>query len=195
MCSPTQLGFDHAAARDLGARVMAIGHEYGYAYWVMLGSSYTTAAEPDSAPDPAFLEHTVATLRVMGQQAFVPSHLSRLAELYADVGDLGQALDVIEAALENVHKTGEMLHLPELLRQRASYLLVLGEVDDAVADLEEAVRVATEQGATVTRLRAAIAAAEIPEPQRPAAWRSTLEAALGAAPLAREVASARRLLG
>ncbi len=190
-----RFGGDHAAARDLGFRVMAIGHEYGYAYWVTLGSSYATTTEPDAAPDPAFLEQVIATLRLMGQQAFVPSYLARLAELYAEDGELDRALDLTREALENVHKSGETVHLPELLRQRASYLVALGEVEDGVADLGEALRVATEQGAAVSRLRAAIAVAELSEPHRPDGWRSALEAAAGDAPLAREVASARTLLG
>ncbi len=78
----------------------------------------------------------------------------------------------------------------------ASHKLELGKVEDAVADLEEAFARGDRTGcAAVARLRTAIAAAQLPEPQRSVAWRSALEAALDAAPLAPEVASARRLLG
>ena len=50
-------------------------------------------------------------------------------------------------ALEVVHKTGEDLHLPELLRQRARYPLARGaDPATAVADLPEAVRIATRAG-------------------------------------------------
>jgi hypothetical protein len=43
-----------------------------------------------------------------------------------------------------------------------------------VADLTEAVRIATAQGARVSRLRAALDLARLPAPSRPAQWRTLL---------------------
>jgi hypothetical protein len=85
---------------------------------------------------------------------------------------------VIEQALEIVHKTGEELHRPELLRLRAVYSLAQGDDGaEAAADLAEAIRVASEQGARVARLRAALELARLPDDARPADWRSLLEEA------------------
>ena len=68
------------------------------------------------------------------------------------------------------HRTGEHLHLPELLRQRAETRLAHGaEPGDGVADLTEAARVAGEQGALVARLRAAGARPTCPRRHRPPA--------------------------
>jgi hypothetical protein len=65
-----------------------------------------------------------------------------------------------------------------LLRQRAAYTLAGGrDTDEAVADLREAVYVATEQGARVARLRAALKLARLPESLRPKGWRIMLEEA------------------
>ncbi len=171
---------EHDASRLLGAEVVGIGQVYGYAYWMMLGSSYVITAEPGGEPDPEFLEQTIATLRLMGQEAFAASNLAYLAHLNSEAGKLDVAHELIEQALEAVHKTGENVHLPELLRQRAVYSLAGGGDDrEAAADLTEAMRVASEQGARVARLRAAIGLARLPEAVRPHDWRSMLIEARG----------------
>ena len=90
-------------------------------------------------------------------------------------GDVARADELIDEALAVVDKTGEDLHLPELLRQRALYALARGDdPGGAVADLTEAVRIATEQGARVARLRAAVQLARVPPEARPADWRAVL---------------------
>ena len=103
-------------------------------------------------------------------------------------------------ALEVVYKTGEHLHLPELLRQRAEYTLARGDrpASEAVADLEEAILVASEQGAHVARLRAAVALARLPQDLRPADWRDILSTARSVVPAALvsdDTAAADDLLG
>ena len=167
---------DRHEARTLGAEVVGIGQEHGYAYWTMLGSSYlagTSLAEPDRA----FLEQVIVTLRAMGQEAFAASNLAALAELVDADGDVDAAYELIEQALQVVQKTGEHLHLPDLLRRRAAYTVVRGGLaSEAANDLREAIDVATAQGALVTRLRAAVALAHLPE-GRPEDWRVVLAAA------------------
>lgn len=173
----------HDASRLLGAEVVGIGQVYGYAYWTMLGSSYVTTDKPGGAPDRRFLEENIAALRLMGQEAFVASNLAYLAHLSRAEGDADKAHQLIGEALEVVHKHGEFLHLPELLRLRAVYGLARGgDPEEAVADLTEAVRVAREQGARVARLRAAVDMARLPAEHRPATWRADLEEAKNALP-------------
>lgn len=173
----------HDASRLLGAEVVGIGQVYGYAYWMMLGSSYVSTAEPGGEPDPEFLEQTIATLRLMGQEAFAASNLAYLAHLSAQVGEIDRAHQLIEEALEVVHKAGENVHLPELLRLRAVYSLGRGSDEkEAAADISEAMRVASEQGAWVARLRAAIELARLPEAIRPHDWHSLLLEARGEVP-------------
>ena len=170
----------HDASRLLGLEVVGIGQAYGYAYWMMLGSLYVTTADPGGEPDDEFLEQTIATLRLMGQEAFAASSLAHLAHLNAEDDELGRAHELIEEALEVVYKTGENVHLPELLRLRAVYSLARGGDEvEAVADLTEAMRVASEQGARVARLRAGIELARLPEAVRPHDWRILLTQARG----------------
>lgn len=189
---------DHDAARLLGAEVVGIGQAYGYLYWITLGSSYLTTTEEAGRPDPAFLEQIVATLRLMGQEAFAASNLAYLADLADEAGDPGRALGFVDEAIDIVHKTGENLHLAALLRRRAGYSGALGgRIEDVVTDLTEACRVATEQGARVERLRSAIAMAGLPEMDLPVQWRTWLEEARAEMPAdsgIREIADADALL-
>jgi hypothetical protein len=114
----------------------------------------------------------------MGQEAFAASNLGYLAQLHAAAGEIDRAQDVVAEALDVVRKSGEHVHLPQLLRQRGVYTLVGGgDTDEVVEDLREAMHVATEQGARVGRLRAALELARLPESVRPKYWRIMLEEA------------------
>jgi class 3 adenylate cyclase/tetratricopeptide (TPR) repeat protein len=169
---------DDNACWQLGAEVVAIGQEYGYVFWTTLGSTYIVTGTPGGEQHREFLQESVATLRLMGQEAFAASNLGYLAQLHAAAGEIDRAQDLVAEALDVVRKSGEHVHLPELLRQRAVYTLAGGgDTDEAVEDLREAERVATEQGARVARLRTALELACLPESFRPRYWRIVLEEA------------------
>ncbi len=189
---------DRDASQQLGTEVLSIGMEYGYAYWMLLGTSYVGTPTPGTGPDVGYLEQNVATLRAMGQLAFSASHLAFLAQLTAEGGDPDRAAELVDEAIEVVHKTGEYLHLPELLRQHGELTLArFGDTEQAVTDLVEAVALATEQGARVSRLRAAVALAQLTPEARPTDWRTLLAEARADVPAAldiAEVASADALL-
>jgi tetratricopeptide (TPR) repeat protein len=190
---------DHDAARELGAQVVALGRQHGYVYWISLGSAYLAADAPGHRADRAFVEQAIATLRLMGHEAFVASALAYLAQLYALADDVERADELIDEGLAVVDKTGEDLHRPELLRQRALYALARGASPaHAVADLTDAVRIATGQGARVARLRAAVQLARIPPEARPTDWRTVLADARADLPPSMstvETAAADELLG
>ena len=175
---------DQEAAWRLGAEVVAIGREHGYTFWATVGSAYAATEPPGGEAHRAYLEQVIATLRLMGQESFAAAHLGYLAQLHAAAGHPNRAMELVDEALESVHKTGEYLHLPELLRQRAGYSRDQGRPDslDAVADLMEAEAVAAEQGAAVARLRAAVGIAGLPGPSRPQGWRAMLTEARSALP-------------
>ncbi|HET6668064.1 MAG TPA: hypothetical protein VFG98_12365, partial [Intrasporangium sp.] len=174
------VGDDEAAWRS-GAEVVAIGEEHGYAFWTVIGSAYSLAGTPGSQTHRDQIEGAVGRLRLMGQESFSAAHLGYLGRLYADAGEPDRALEFVAQAVDAVHKTGEGIHLPELLRQRARYTLARGgDAGDAVADLDQAVQTATEQDARVERLRAALDIASLPHELRPADWRHTLAAARAA---------------
>ena len=170
---------DHEAARLLGAEVVGIGQSYGYAYWMLLGSSYVSSGSPGGEPDKEFIEQTIENLRLLGQEAFAASNLAYLAVVHSEEGDPERSVSLIDEALEVVHKTGEHLHLPELLRNRTRYALAAGERSERVVeDLGQAIEIADRQGARLARLRAAVDLARLPEELRPSDWDEVLRSAV-----------------
>jgi hypothetical protein len=166
---------DQEESWRLGDEVVAIGREHGYVFWTTLGACYSAVQPPGGPAHREQLRRSVAALRVMGQEAFTAAHFGYLGRLEAAAGNLEEALNLVGEAIEVVHRTGEQLHLPELLRQRAETRLARGAApDDARADLFEAARLAGEQGALVTRLRAVLDLARLPAAARPPDWRAAL---------------------
>jgi class 3 adenylate cyclase len=166
---------DHDESRRLGAEVVAIGRKHGYVFWTTLGSCYAAEEPPGGTAHREHLRRSVGALRLMGQESFAAANLAYLGRLEAAAGDAEAGLQLVAEALEVVHQTGEHLHLPELLRQRAGHRLALGtDPDDVVHDLVEAARVAGEQGALVAQLRALVDIARLPAAARPSDWRDVL---------------------
>jgi class 3 adenylate cyclase len=166
---------DDEESRRLGEEVVVVGRQHGYVFWTTLGSCYTADGPPGGPAHREQLRGGIATLRMMGMESFAAAHLGYLARLEAAAGRVEAALDAVAEALDVVHKTGEHLHLSPLLRQRAELRLALGsDPRDAVADLVEAARVAAAQGALVSRFRAALDLARLPEVARPRDWRTEL---------------------
>lgn len=169
---------DDDGARAMGADAVAVGHEYGYTYWVMVGSMYQAAASLDEPPDPDFLAAAIDSVRSIGHDAFLGANLAYLAELRATAGDLAGALATIEDALITVDKTGEELHRPELLRRRVAHRRALvGPGPSDAAEIAASYERAVARGLDLIALRCAIDLARLPEEERPGDWRSTLEEA------------------
>jgi class 3 adenylate cyclase/tetratricopeptide (TPR) repeat protein len=187
------------ASTRLGTEAAAIGREHGYPFWTTYGATWAATDIPGHPPDRAYLEQNLATLDVMGQRTFRASHLGFLARLDAEAGDVDRADAHLAAAFDAAQQSGEDVHLPELLRQRAQFRLARGgDISAVVPDLTEAVHIATRQGARMSRLRAAVDLAELPPDARPDRWRTMLAEARDGMPRAtttRETDAADRLLG
>ncbi|MGY1726450.1 ATP-binding protein [Geodermatophilus sp. SYSU D01062] len=164
---------DDGEARRLGQEAVAIGREHGYALWTALGSAWAATGTPGGAPDRVFLEESLAALELIGQRAFAACHLALLARLDEEAGEPDRADEHLAAAFAAARDSGEDLHLPELLRQRARSTLARGgDPARAAADLTEALWTATAQGARLSRLRAALDLARLPAEVRPEDWRT-----------------------
>ena len=168
------LGDDEGAAR-LGLDAVAIGQEHGYAFWTAYGAVWAATETPGAPPDREFLERALAVLLLMGHRAFRAAHLAFLARLDEEAGDLGRADEHLAEAFAAAQQSGEDLHLPELLRQRAwTTLARTGDADQAVADLTEAVRIATRRAPGCPGCARAMDIARLPPGRRPEDWRTLL---------------------
>src|SRR3954468_1429150 len=168
------LGEDDEMLRA-AAEAVAISQQHGYSLLATTAAAWAGNAQPGDEPDRQNLERSLEALARMGQQGFFAGLLGRLAGLDAAAGDRRRADEHLAEAFEMVRRTGEELDLPELLRLRARFTLARGgRADQVVPDLIEAVRLATDRGARVSRLRAAVDLARLPGRGRPEGWRAVL---------------------
>ena len=99
----------------------------------------------------------------LGLLGLLPYARRLLAESLAATGALDQAIEVLDASLEQVARPGweERVHLAEVLRVRGVVLEQLGRLDDAEHDLRSAIEVACSQQAKSWELRAAMSLARL----------------------------------
>ena len=99
----------------------------------------------------------------IGQIFFAPVHLSALAAIYLDAGDIDQALATLDRAMTRVEQTDERVWEAEIHRLRGIARLARGSADEksAVTCFRKGVEVARSQGAKLLELRSATCLAEL----------------------------------
>lgn len=106
------------------------------------------------------------------------SYLGRLGQLQAET-DPAVGLQSVDDGIDLATETGEVLHVPELLRQRALIRLRTDPKHPlAVADLQAGHGTATAQGNVIEQLRAAVALATLEPSIRPDDWKTHLSQAV-----------------
>lgn len=164
-----RLGDDAEMQRE-GERISAIGAEHGYVYWMSLAGVYLAER------DPARLQSTMDLLETIGHRAFVSSYHALVADAHESIGDYEAACASVEAGLQEIEETGERVHEPMLLRQRAE-VCFREDPDQAVAALQASISTAQRQGNVFDELLSANVLAQLPESHRPADWSTVLDAA------------------
>jgi hypothetical protein len=152
---------------------MEIAAQHRFDYFTVLGQAYVLAPEPGRPTDPDQLDQCLAAMDMIGHLAFRPALLGMRAVNYHYLGDQVRALDSVEGAILQAHKSGELLHEPNLLRLRAE-ITAAGHPDraeDVTADLLAAIELGVDTGSLMLALRAANTLAGLPEANRPGNWR------------------------
>jgi predicted ATPase len=98
-----------------------------------------------------------------GLLGLLPYARRLLAESLAATGAVGQALEVLNASLEQIARPGweERVHLAEVLRVKGLVLEQLGRPQEAERELHSAIEVARAQQAKSWELRAALSLARL----------------------------------
>jgi len=96
----------------------------------------------------------LAVMRAIGSLVAQGYYGGLLADMLLRSGQPGPALDLVTEMLDVVHRTGEDIQLPELLRIRAGALAALHRKDEAVDAVREAVHIAERQQSLLHELRA-----------------------------------------
>jgi class 3 adenylate cyclase/predicted ATPase len=105
----------------------------------------------------------IQTWTELGLLGLLPYAKRLLADSLAAMGALDQAIEVLDASLEQIARTGweERVHLAEVLRVRGVVLEQLGKPQEAERDLRNAIEVARSQRAKSWELRAALSLARL----------------------------------
>lgn len=156
-CGAPQAALDHTTA------LLALTETHENPQFAAMGRIVAAWALAVGAADPtasAQLRLGLDALRATRQELGRPYFLALLAEVHRDAGRAGDALAVLDEALEIVGNTGERMHEAELHRLRGECLLLADAAHtpealaQAEAAFERAIAVATGQAARFLALRA-----------------------------------------
>ena len=190
---------DERGAREFGKKTLDIAEQHRFDYFRAIGYQYVLVPDDEVRATADELATWESAMDTVGHAAFRPAFHWIAARTQFFEGDLKRALEEVNEALNRVEKSGERVHESYLLILRADILLegFPDRVDDAVADLESALEIATSQGSLLLALRAANKLGQLPEGVRPTGWRETLAATVDLSPArssARDLAEARAML-
>jgi len=151
VCEVLELRQDAVAVRRLGEELVALSHEYGFAFFLAIGLTHTGWAisrAGDVRGGVAMLQEGADLFRAAGQRVGL-AHRARLAEGLLATGAVEAALDVIADALQRRQQTAEYAFAAALLVVRGEALARRGETDAAAQSFREAIEIANRQGATL----------------------------------------------
>ncbi|MBI1683799.1 transcriptional regulator, partial [Caulobacter hibisci] len=110
----------------------------------------------------AWIEESLARLHAARYELLTTPFSTALAEGLLLDGRASEALDLLDAAIDQCRRDGELLFMPELLRIKAAARLALGgDVGELEALLRDAVDWSRRQGARAWELRAVTALARL----------------------------------
>jgi class 3 adenylate cyclase len=193
------IGGDIAAARAFGERTLEVAAQHRFEYFTVIGRQYVLLPEPSAPVDPAELAACEAAMDLVGHGAFRPFFLGVVARNHLYLDEPERALAAATEALAAADTSGELVHVPDLLRLRAEILTTAfpDRHEEAAKDLVTALEVGASQGSLVLAVRAAHDLARLPAPVQPPGWRETARAVLDRLPAdcsVPGVADARMLL-
>ncbi|MGZ6976562.1 MAG: AAA family ATPase [Acidimicrobiia bacterium] len=190
---------DTAAARAFGERTLEIAAQHRFEYFTVIGRQYVLLPEPGAPVDPADLAACEAAMDLVGHGAFRAFFLGLVARNYLYLDEPERALSAATDALGAAETSGELVHVPDLLRLRAEILTTAfpDRLDEAATLLVTALEVGAGQGSLILALRAANDLGRLPPSVQPPGWEETARAVLDQLPADSaipEVADARNLL-
>jgi class 3 adenylate cyclase/predicted ATPase len=143
---------------------VAIAVEQGFPMWRAQGTTYrgwVRAKNGNVAEGISLLRSGLTDWRATGSEVGVPHHIALLAGAYEIGGQIEEAVNLLDDALQIVEMTGERWMAAELHRRKGELLLRQRQTEAAEELYLEALRIAREQGAKLWELRAAASLARL----------------------------------
>ena len=150
---------DNAALGERAGQLIAMSTEQSFAYWRALGTIYggwVRIKDGDVAEGLGLIRSGSTAYRATGAVAWVPFHLGLLARACEIAGQVGEAVALLDDALQTLERTGECLLEAELNRHKGQLLLRQGHSEAAEGLYRKALSIAEEQEAKLWELRAAV---------------------------------------
>jgi transcriptional regulator with AAA-type ATPase domain/tetratricopeptide (TPR) repeat protein len=166
VCEVFELRQDPDSVRRLGEELVALSHEYGFAFFRAIGLTHTGWAMSrtgDVSGGVAMLQEGADLFQAAGQRVGL-AHRARLAEGLLAAGAVEAALDVIADALGRRRQSEEHAFAAALLTVRGQALAHRGEIAAAARSFREAIEIANRQGATLFAEHAAAGLSRLETP-------------------------------
>jgi DNA-binding winged helix-turn-helix (wHTH) protein/predicted ATPase len=158
------LGGDNAMLEDWVDQLIAVATEQGFLFWGALGTIYRgwiSVKNGEVTEGISLLRRGSSVYRATGAKTWVPHHISLLARACEIVGQIEEAMALLDDALQIVEQTGECWFVAELNRLKGE-LLQRQEHTEAAEELyRQALSIAREQEAKLWELRAAVSLARL----------------------------------
>jgi predicted ATPase len=155
---------DDAALDERADELVAVATEQGFPFWRAVGAIYrgwVKVKNGDVDEGMFLLRSGSAAYRATGAEAWTPYHIALLARACEIAGQIEEAVDLLDDALQIVERTGERWVAAELNRHKGRLLLHQGHTDSAEELYRKALSIAEEQGAKLWELRAAASLARL----------------------------------
>jgi predicted ATPase len=148
--------------------LIALSSDLGLAFWGNQGTMARGQAliqRGHSAEGLAQVQGVLDTWSTLGKALNRPNYLAAMAEAYAAMGQVERGIDILDATLAEIVRTGERWWESELHRLKGDLILKCRSVGgqptpqgfaQAEACMKQAVEVARRQGARSLELRAAV---------------------------------------
>jgi class 3 adenylate cyclase/tetratricopeptide (TPR) repeat protein len=151
-------------AHELAGRLTELATEKGFLFWLAIAqvvSGHAMVGGGNAAAGIEKIDQGLTLFRNIGAKTPYSYYASYLGEAYIATGRRGQAIEVLESALDMARTNVDRNYEPEILRLLGEARHSLGAVDAARSDLRDALDLAHGQGAKLFELRAATSLARL----------------------------------
>ena len=153
-----------AALDEWAGELATMADEQGFLLWRAAGIiflGWVRVNTGDVAEGILLLHRGLAAYRATGAEAWVPYQIGLLARAYEIAGQIEEAVDLLDDALQIIARTGERWLEAELYRHKGQLLLRQGRSEVAEQLYRKALSIAREQEAKLWELRAAASLARL----------------------------------
>jgi predicted ATPase len=155
---------DTAVLAERVDQLVTLATEQGFPFWRAQGMIYrgwVKVKNGDVTEGISLLRSGSADYRATGAVLWMPHHIALLAGACEIAGQVEEAVNLLDDALQIVERTGERWFAAELNRHKGQLLLEQGHPAAAEELYRKALSIAREQGAKLWELRAATSLARL----------------------------------